>query len=168
METKKCPYCAEEIKYEAVKCRYCGEFLTNEISSVQRANTWVCMNCKEEVENTFDTCWNCGASIEGTIKKESDIEFNEVKKEAGKQYSSGTGHIVLSILIFTFIGFGFGYYMSGNISGKYIDIKDIFLNSGLEEMITSSIREKIIVSTIIGGVIGGVMGNFLKKNKKLY
>jgi phage shock protein PspC (stress-responsive transcriptional regulator) len=35
-DTKSCPYCAEEIRAEAVKCRFCGSF----VASSPLTRTW--------------------------------------------------------------------------------------------------------------------------------
>ena len=41
---------------------------------------WKCKKCGEEIEDSFDTCWNCGTSSEGNQSQDAEV-FNEIKQE---------------------------------------------------------------------------------------
>jgi uncharacterized protein YbjQ (UPF0145 family) len=46
--------------------------------------SWTCKNCKEEIEEQFDSCWSCGASREGvskTVFEPEHVNFTEVEPE---------------------------------------------------------------------------------------
>ena len=56
-ETKKCPYCGEEILAVAKKCKYCGEWLEEEQTVTKKMIT--CPVCAEQIEEGSVSCPYC-------------------------------------------------------------------------------------------------------------
>ena len=83
METKKCPYCAEEIRVDARKCRFCNEYLDDALRSERLGNSAhgsttlaasataiapkvagvFCMECGRPMEESQTSCLACGTKV---------------------------------------------------------------------------------------------------------
>lgn len=76
-ETKKCPYCGEEILKEAKKCKHCGEWLEEKQEKISVAQT---------IENYINKsvltseCINIGAALTNEKIKESKMSYNSEEK----------------------------------------------------------------------------------------
>lgn len=66
---KECPFCANEIKEEAIKCQYCHEFLDKDVAEDSKKECPFCMN---EVDANVDVCPFCDEKLtEDSSKKET-------------------------------------------------------------------------------------------------
>ena len=61
-ETKRCPYCGEEIMATAKKCKHCGEWLTEE-NHTPKKETKACPVCGEQMEADATLCPHCHEAV---------------------------------------------------------------------------------------------------------
>ena len=76
-ETKKCPYCGEEILAIAKKCKHCGEWLNKEVKKEQIP----CPICGELIDKGATKCPHCDESLNVSDKSDDNKQEDTSEKE---------------------------------------------------------------------------------------
>ena len=116
-ETKRCPYCGEEILAVAKKCKHCGEWL--EKKKVH------CPICQEEIDADEETCPYCHEKVNAPAAPPAPTP-TIVTVESKKSNTIGTIGCVLAFISLVFVLLC--YLFAGN---EYDEIRMFFFADGI-------------------------------------
>ena len=83
-ETRKCPYCGEEILAVAKKCKHCGEWLTEDKAENTPKQMIHCPVCSEMIEEGTEICPHCHEKITKRVSTTAKI-YTEHKEDGTKE-----------------------------------------------------------------------------------
>lgn len=75
METKRCPFCGEEILAAAKKCKHCGEWLEKHEHMKEKKT---CPICGEEIDADLEICPLCNEPTSFMENKDTDVAHHHV------------------------------------------------------------------------------------------
>ncbi len=101
-ETKRCPYCGEEILAVAKKCKHCGEWLDDDDEELEdeEPQKVPCPVCAEMIDADATVCPFCKEKLKNDEEKEV---VSNVEEEAPQEENDGCGGGWLGCLL-KFIG----------------------------------------------------------------